>query len=225
MELSSYIETLKQHISSNRTKEALELLASTLEKCKSEIRKECLLLSNRFHQLNAKIRMGILDEESYNLQSNQLVYSLLKTIEHLEEDQAVQDCFSKINEETILRELAETLHRHEENTHREIKSWVLTNESNSVKIKILTDDSRPQGAFYEKKNSLSLGRSFDNDIVINNPHVSREHAFIFIENDIPFIKDLGSTNGTFNNGKKVIDVQQLENGRVTIDQTIFTITL
>ena len=54
------------------------------------------------------------------------------------------------------------------------------------------------------KTSISIGRDNSNDIVINEPRVSRHHAVITILDKDRFeVKDLGSTNGTFVNGTKV----------------------
>lgn len=51
--------------------------------------------------------------------------------------------------------------------------------------------------------SLSIGRSPDNDIVIDNAAVSGKHARIIPEGDAYFVKDLNSTNGTFVNNKMI----------------------
>jgi hypothetical protein len=51
-----------------------------------------------------------------------------------------------------------------------------------------------------KKTTL-LGRLHTNDIVLEDPNVSRVHAEIKLEDDRFIIYDLGSTNGTFVNGR------------------------
>jgi pSer/pThr/pTyr-binding forkhead associated (FHA) protein/uncharacterized membrane protein YhaH (DUF805 family) len=50
---------------------------------------------------------------------------------------------------------------------------------------------------------ISIGRDSENDIILKEPSVSGFHANIFIENDDAFFIDLGSTNGSYLNGKKV----------------------
>lgn len=47
---------------------------------------------------------------------------------------------------------------------------------------------------------LKIGRSHENDIVIDDPSVSRQHASIWINNSEYSLQDNGSSNGTFING-------------------------
>lgn len=55
----------------------------------------------------------------------------------------------------------------------------------------------------------TVGRKVDRDLVIPDPRVSREHAFIVAENGEFFVVDQGSKHGTFVNGEKV-DRRKLE---------------
>ncbi|MDE5897952.1 MAG: FHA domain-containing protein [Treponemataceae bacterium] len=50
---------------------------------------------------------------------------------------------------------------------------------------------------------ITIGREYDNDVVIDNKLASRRHAIIQKIRDAYFIKDENSTNGTFLNGKKI----------------------
>ena len=45
-----------------------------------------------------------------------------------------------------------------------------------------------------------VGRSTDNDVVIDDPSVSRQHAQITSQNGLYYLEDLGSANGTYVNG-------------------------
>lgn len=56
----------------------------------------------------------------------------------------------------------------------------------------------------------TLGRRFGNDIHLDNLGVSGSHAKITVFGTDAFIEDLGSTNGTFINGKR-IEKQLLQN--------------
>jgi pSer/pThr/pTyr-binding forkhead associated (FHA) protein len=58
---------------------------------------------------------------------------------------------------------------------------------------------------------LTIGRKPDNDLVIDNPAVSGHHAKLERVQSVFFLEDLGSTNGTFVNEKK-IDKKQLRDG-------------
>src|SRR5579872_7100248 len=50
---------------------------------------------------------------------------------------------------------------------------------------------------------VSIGRSPDNAMVIDNPAVSHYHARVFNEEGRLTLQDFGSLNGTFVNGQRV----------------------
>ena len=74
-------------------------------------------------------------------------------------------------------------------------------KSGIVEIKIYK--SYKETKISEDKKIINIGRAKDNDIVIELPTVSRYHARIIKEGKKLYIEDLGSTNGTFVNGKRV----------------------
>jgi len=53
------------------------------------------------------------------------------------------------------------------------------------------------------KEEISIGREDTNDIVLNNPSISRRHSVIRVSDGIVSVKDLGSVNGTFINNVKM----------------------
>ncbi len=59
---------------------------------------------------------------------------------------------------------------------------------------------------------FTLGRSSEADLKVPDPDVSRHHCCIFRQNNQWYIKDLGSTNGTFVNGMQVKREQVLQVG-------------
>jgi pSer/pThr/pTyr-binding forkhead associated (FHA) protein len=68
-----------------------------------------------------------------------------------------------------------------------------------------------------------LGRAVENEIVIVSKRASREHAHIRREGRRVFLDDLGSTNGTFLNGERVLGSMQLRDGdEISIGEVAFT---
>lgn len=70
-----------------------------------------------------------------------------------------------------------------------------------------------QGEYQLDKERLSIGRKADNDIPIDNLAVSGKHALVITILDDSFLEDLGSTNGTYVNGK-LIKKHALKDGDV-----------
>jgi pSer/pThr/pTyr-binding forkhead associated (FHA) protein len=68
---------------------------------------------------------------------------------------------------------------------------------------VLSLNGKIIGEFPLNKERLSIGRSADNDIQIDNLAVSGHHALILTILNDSFLEDLNSTNGTFVNGKPV----------------------
>jgi len=67
-------------------------------------------------------------------------------------------------------------------------------------LKIVTPDGRE---FALAPGVLHLGRTEENDVVINDPQVSRRHAEIHSDAQSSAITDLNSANGTFVNGQRL----------------------
>lgn len=60
-----------------------------------------------------------------------------------------------------------------------------------------------QGEYELNQERLTIGRKPDNDIQIDNLAVSGKHALVITILDDSFLEDLGSTNGSYVNGKLV----------------------
>jgi hypothetical protein len=58
----------------------------------------------------------------------------------------------------------------------------------------------------------TIGRSRQCDIVLNDPNVSREHAEVRQRGEQWFVRDLGSTNGTALNGRRLSGAEQVNSG-------------
>lgn len=76
---------------------------------------------------------------------------------------------------------------------------------------VLSYNGKLLGEFVLDRERLSIGRRPSNDIVINFPSVSGEHACVITRRGQSFIEDLRSTNGTRVNGE-LISKHYLEDG-------------
>jgi pSer/pThr/pTyr-binding forkhead associated (FHA) protein len=65
-----------------------------------------------------------------------------------------------------------------------------------------------------EKGELFVGRDLSNDIVINDPEISRRHSRLFAQGNAYYLEDLGSTNGTFINGQRLMGPAVLRPGDV-----------
>ncbi len=76
---------------------------------------------------------------------------------------------------------------------------------------------------YLEQTVTRLGRAVENEIVIVSKRASREHAHIRRDGRRVFLDDLGSTNGTFLNGERVLGTAQLRDGdEISIGEITFT---
>src|SRR5919106_5391193 len=80
---------------------------------------------------------------------------------------------------------------------------------------ILSLNGIVQGEYALNKERILIGRKPDSDIRIDNLAVSSKHALIVTILDDSFLEDLGSTNGTYVNGK-LIKKHALKNGDVVV---------
>ena len=72
---------------------------------------------------------------------------------------------------------------------------------------------------------IRIGRDADNDIVLDDEEVSAEHCQIVRDGDDLILEDLGSTNGTFANGGRVVGRFRLSVGDVmTVGGVLFRFT-
>jgi adenylate cyclase len=73
----------------------------------------------------------------------------------------------------------------------------------------------PDGVIFELHASITMGRTPGNTVVLPNDHISRKHALIQVQGDGEcWVVDLGSSNGTYVNGRRVSRPLPLKNGDV-----------
>jgi hypothetical protein len=66
-----------------------------------------------------------------------------------------------------------------------------------------------QGRSFDLDAITTLGRDVNNAIVVDDPFASAEHAVLTYRGRSWYVEDLGSTNGTFVNGRAVAAVSPL----------------
>jgi hypothetical protein len=73
---------------------------------------------------------------------------------------------------------------------------------------------QPNQIYDLNKDIITLGRDITNDIVINDPEVSRHHGRLTRGGGGYTLEDLGSTNGTFVSGQRLTGARPLSGGDV-----------
>lgn len=67
-----------------------------------------------------------------------------------------------------------------------------------------------------------IGRAPESNIVLDDTYASQQHAVVLAQQDSYFIEDLGSTNGTYVNGRRISYPLELRQGdRIKIGKTVF----
>lgn len=85
---------------------------------------------------------------------------------------------------------------------------IITSSAVGQRLEILTETDKVSYLMFNNSKvklvaKITIGRDTKNDIVIDNKLASRRHAVIQKIKDAYFLKDEGSTNGTFLNGKPI----------------------
>jgi len=91
---------------------------------------------------------------------------------------------------------------------------------------LIIKSGRKSGATFPlRKKVINMGRDSSNEIVIDDPKSSRQHAKIKLEGDNFVIYDLASSNGTFVNGEKITSVKLNDGDEIKIGDTVFAFKL
>lgn len=90
--------------------------------------------------------------------------------------------------------------------------------------KLVVISGKLRGEEYElTKNEMILGSDPNSDILIETEGISREHLKIFVQNDVLFIEDQGSANGTFVNGKSIQTKTVVNEDKISLPNTIIQV--
>jgi pSer/pThr/pTyr-binding forkhead associated (FHA) protein len=96
----------------------------------------------------------------------------------------------------------------------------------SGESELVVEDSEtlaPETRFLIRDGATSIGRSSASDIVLkNDDYASGRHARLIRHGGLLYVEDMGSTNGTFVNGRKAVGATPLKHGdTVRIGSTTF----
>jgi adenylate cyclase len=87
----------------------------------------------------------------------------------------------------------------------------------------LTSTAGDQSIDLQLGRTLVVGRAVTSDIPIYDPTISRRHAEVSLSDNGVWVKDLGSSNGTFLNGAKIAEAEAGPNDVVTFGKVAFRV--
>lgn len=93
----------------------------------------------------------------------------------------------------------------------------------AAEVVVLTGDGDPERVRLRAQGHV-FGRSEDADIPIDDPYASEFHARLGVQGGKVIVHDLGSTNGTYVNGRRVTSPRSVVRGdTVQIGKTILEV--
>jgi FHA domain len=78
------------------------------------------------------------------------------------------------------------------------------------RLEVVAAMGHEPGSAFDVGDGATLGRSDGSDIVVDDPFASSAHARIFQRGDFMYLEDMGSTNGTYLNGRQVRTSERLK---------------
>jgi len=102
-----------------------------------------------------------------------------------------------------------------------------TIRTQNLRLVLRVDSGLALGAVYSLNQFRTiLGRRVDATVPVDDSKTSRNHAALDLQNGFYYLVDLGSTNGTYHNEKRVEAAVQVTVGdRIRIGSTIFVLEL
>ncbi len=93
-----------------------------------------------------------------------------------------------------------------------------------VKLVMFKQDGQRR-EFLLKKETTTLGRNTDCDFQIPLGVISRRHCQVLLKNDAVSVRDLGSSNGTFVNSRRVTESPIAPGDTIVVGPVIFTVVI
>jgi pSer/pThr/pTyr-binding forkhead associated (FHA) protein len=100
---------------------------------------------------------------------------------------------------------------------------VRRNRKEGSRVLFVRSESQ-QGQEFEVSGVVVLGRSDETDVVIDDPYASEFHLRLVSQENGMMLHDLGSTNGTYVNGRRVSAPTELKRGdTIQVGKTVMEI--
>jgi pSer/pThr/pTyr-binding forkhead associated (FHA) protein len=100
-------------------------------------------------------------------------------------------------------------------------SALLNREKSNSGWALKANNAALSNRVYPLLNEMIVGRSSDCDITLAVAHLSRRHAKLIVLDGLLYVKDLGSSNGTYLNGEKVTDARVKRGDEIRFDTLVF----
>jgi hypothetical protein len=78
------------------------------------------------------------------------------------------------------------------------------------RLEVIAAMGHEPGEEFDLNGGITLGRAASSEVQVDDPFASAAHARIFPRGDFMYIEDMGSTNGTFLNGRQLRKPEQLK---------------
>jgi hypothetical protein len=78
------------------------------------------------------------------------------------------------------------------------------------RLEVVAAMGHEPGAVFDVGEGATMGRADGSDIPVDDPFASSAHARIFTRGDFMYIEDMGSTNGTYLNGRQLRTAERLK---------------
>jgi FHA domain-containing protein len=78
------------------------------------------------------------------------------------------------------------------------------------RLEVVAAMGHEPGTSFDVGRGATLGRSNGADINVDDPFASSAHARIFQRGDYMYVEDMGSTNGTYLNGRQIRSAERLK---------------
>jgi hypothetical protein len=78
------------------------------------------------------------------------------------------------------------------------------------RLEVIAAMGHDPGTTFDLSQGATLGRADSAEIRVDDPFASSAHARIFPRGEFMYLEDMGSTNGTYLNGRKVATTERLK---------------